>query len=109
MKRIISRLDIKGQNVIKGVHLEGLKIIGDPEELSRKYSNDGADEIYFHDTVASLYERNNLFELVERVASNISIPLTVSGGLKKVEDIEKALISGADKVSLNTIFHMIYL
>ena len=105
MKRIISRLDIKGQNVIKGVHLEGLKIIGDPEELSRKYSNDGADEIYFHDTVASLYERNNLFELVERVASNISIPLTVSGGLKKVEDIEKALISGADKVSLNTIFH----
>ncbi len=105
MKRIISRLDIKGQNVIKGVHLEGLKIIGNPEELSKKYSMEGADEIYFHDTVASLYQRNNLFEIVERVASNISIPLTVSGGLRKVEDIEKAFISGADKVSLNTIFH----
>lgn len=105
MKRIISRLDIKGQNVIKGVHLEGLKIIGNPEELSKKYSMEGADEIYFHDTVASLYQRNNLFEIVEKVASNISIPLTVSGGLRKIEDIENAFISGADKVSLNTIFH----
>ncbi len=105
MKRIIARLDIKGTNVIKGVHLEGLKIVGDPKILSKKYSDDGADEIYFHDTVASLYRRNNLFEIIEGVSSSINIPLTVSGGLRSVADIEKALISGADKVSLNTIFH----
>ena len=103
--RIISRLDIKSQNVIKGVHLEGLKIVGKPEELSNKYSSEGADEIYFHDTVASLYQRNNIFNIVEKVASEINIPLTVSGGLRSESDVEKALISGADKVSLNTIFH----
>ena len=100
--RIISRLDIKSQNVIKGVHLEGLKIVGKPEELSNKYSSEGADEIYFHDIVASLYQRNNIFNIVEKVASEINIPLTVSGGLRSEMDVEKALISGADKVSLNT-------
>ena len=105
MKRIIARLDIKGENVIKGIHLEGLKVIGDPKILSKKYSDDGVDEIYFHDTVASLYRRNNLFHIIEEISSNINIPLTVSGGLRSIQDIEKALISGADKVSLNTIFH----
>ena len=105
MKRIIARLDIKGENVIKGIHLEGLKVIGDPKILSKKYSDDGVDEIYFHDTVASLYRRNNLFRIIEEISSNINIPLTVSGGLRSIQDIEKALISGADKVSLNTIFH----
>lgn len=105
MKRIIARLDIKGENVIKGIHLEGLKIIGDPKILSKKYSDDGADEIYFHDTVASLYRRNNLFHLIKEASSSINIPLTVSGGLRSIQDIEKTLISGADKVSLNTIFH----
>lgn len=105
MKRIIARLDIKGENVIKGVHLEGLKIVGNPKILSKKYSDEGADEIFFHDTVASLYRRNNLFKLIEEIASQINIPLTVSGGIRSIKDIENALISGADKVSLNTIFH----
>ncbi len=104
MKRIIARLDVKGNNVIKGVHLEGLKIVGDPEHLSKKYLDQNADEIFFQDSVASLYGRNNLSKIVQSVASNINIPLTVGGGLKKIEDIEEALISGADKVAINTQF-----
>lgn len=104
MKRIIARLDIKGENVIKGVHLEGLKIVGNPENLSKKYLEQNADEIFFQDSVASLYGRNNLSKIVKSVAANINIPLTVGGGLKKIEDIEEALISGADKVAINTKF-----
>ena len=104
MKRIIARLDIKGSNVIKGVHLEGLKIVGEPENLSKKYLDQNADEIFFQDSVASLYGRNNLSKIVQSVAANINIPLTVGGGLKTIEDIEKALISGADKVAINTQF-----
>ena len=104
MKRIIARLDIKGSNVIKGIHLEGLKIVGEPENLSRKYLEQNADEIFFQDSVASLYGRNNLSKIVQSVAANINIPLTVGGGLKKIKDIEEALISGADKVAINTQF-----
>ncbi len=104
MKRIIARLDIKGNNVIKGVHLEGLKIVGNPENLSKKYLDQNADEIFFQDSVASLYGRNNLSKIVQSVAANINIPLTVGGGIKKTEDIEEALISGADKVAINTQF-----
>ena len=104
LKRIIARLDIKGQNVIKGVHLEGLKIVGAPEQLSKKYLEQNADEIFFQDSVASLYGRNNLSKIVQSVAANINIPLTVGGGLKNIEDIEEALISGADKVAINTKF-----
>ncbi len=104
MKRVIARLDVKGENVIKGVHLEGLKIIDTAKNLSFKYAKQDIDEIYFHDSVASLYERNNLTNIIEEVSANINIPLTVGGGIKKVEDIEKILISGADKVSINTKF-----
>lgn len=104
MKRVIARLDIKGSNVIKGIHLEGLKVVGLPSELSMKYASDGADEIFFQDTVASLYQRNNLHEIIEKVASNINIPLTVGGGIRTISDIEKVLVSGADKISINTKF-----
>ena len=72
--------------------------MGNPSELSLKYASEGADEIFFQDTVASLYQRNNLHEIVEQVASNINIPLTVGGGIRNINDIEKALVSGADKI-----------
>jgi len=104
VKRIIARLDVKGENVIKGIHLEGLKIVGKPEDLSKKYVKQNADEIFFQDSVATLYGRNNLTNIVEKVASEINIPLTVGGGLKSILDIEKVLIAGADKVAINTQF-----
>ena len=100
--RIIARLDIKSENLVKGIHLEGLRIIGDPSEYAKKYYEDGADEIYYEDTVASLYGRNNLKEVVKKTAKNISIPLLVGGGLRSIEDIKEVLRAGADKVSINS-------
>lgn len=102
MLRIIPRLDIKKATVVKGIHFEGLRVVGDPLELAEAYYRGGADEILYADMVASLYGRNSLFPLVERAASNVFIPLTVEGGLASVEDIAQALRSGADKVSINT-------
>lgn len=100
--RIIPRLDIKGPNVIKGVQLEALRIVGDPHALATKYYNEGADELIYMDIVASLYERNNILDVVRRAAENIFIPLTVGGGMRSVEDIRQALRAGADKVAINT-------
>lgn len=100
--RIIPRLDIKGPNVVKGIHLEGLRIIGKPETMASRYYDEGADELIYMDTVASLYGRNNLLDIVERTSSNIFIPLTVGGGLRSIDDIQTALRAGADKVALNT-------
>jgi cyclase len=100
--RIISRLDVKNEYVIKGIHLEGLRKIGDPNELAKKYYEDGIDEIIFMDAVASLYERNNLFHIIERACKEVFIPITIGGGIRKISDIEKALISGADKIAINT-------
>jgi cyclase len=100
--RIIARLDIKGPNVIKGVHLEGLRVIGQPGPLARQYYDEGADEIIFMDTVASLYGRNNILQIVEQAAGQIFIPMTVGGGIRSVADIVAALRSGADKVAINT-------
>jgi cyclase len=100
--RIIPRLDIKGPNLVKGINLEGLRIIGDPQEYAEKYYLDGADEIIYIDSVASLYGRNNLREVVDKAARKISIPLTVGGGLRTIEDIKLILKSGADKVAINT-------
>ncbi|QCG93047.1 imidazole glycerol phosphate synthase subunit HisF (plasmid) [Azospirillum sp. TSA2s] len=100
--RMIARLDVKGANVIKGVHLEGLRVIGQPEKLARKYYDEGADEIIFMDSVASLYERNNLLPVVAETARNVFIPVTVGGGIRKLEDIKAALRNGADKVAINT-------
>jgi cyclase len=100
--RVIPRLDIKSSNIIKGIHLEGLRVIGDPQEYATKYFLDGADEILYVDTVASLYGRNNLFEIVERASKHLSIPLCVAGGIRSIDDIKKLLHAGADKVSINT-------
>jgi imidazole glycerol-phosphate synthase subunit HisF len=100
--RIIARLDIKGPNLVKGIHLEGLRKIGDPAEHAVRYYHQGADELLYMDIVASLYQRNNLADVVSRTASQILVPLTVGGGIRKIEDINALLRAGADKVSINT-------
>lgn len=100
--RIIPRLDVKGPNLVKGVHLEGLRVLGKPETFARQYYEQGADELLFMDVVASLYGRNSLLELVERTADEIFIPLAVGGGLRSLDDIRGVLRAGADKVTLNT-------
>jgi len=100
--RIIPRLDIKGPNLVKGIHLEGLRVLGNPEDFARYYYENGADELIYQDVVASLYERNSLHEIISRTAKDILIPLTVGGGLRTLEDIRLVLRAGADKVSLNT-------
>lgn len=100
--RLIARLDVKNEFLIKGVHMEGLRKIGDPIERARKYYEDGADEILFMDAVASLYDRNNLFHIIEKACEHVFVPITIGGGLRTIEDISKALHSGADKIALNT-------
>ena len=100
--RLISRIDIKNEFVIKGIHLEGLRKLGNPNDFAVNYFNSGIDEIIFHDMVASLYERNNIFNIIETACQEIFIPIIVSGGIRSLDDIEKALRSGADKVAINT-------
>ena len=101
-KRIIARLDIKGPDVVKGFQLEGVKRVGFPDLLARKYYNENIDEIIYIDSVASLYGRNNIFSVVEKAANEIFIPLTVGGGIRSINDFSLALSSGADKVAINT-------
>lgn len=100
--RIIARLDIKGANLIKGVHLEGLRVIGSPAEHALRYYHQGADELIYIDCVATLYGRNHLSDIIENTARNIFIPLTVGGGIRSVEDARQLLRSGADKIAINT-------
>ena len=100
--RLIARLDIKAPNLVKGIQLEGLRKLGDPNIFAKKYYQEGIDEIYFEDIVASLYERNSLVEIIKRTTENVFIPITVGGGLRNIDDISSALRSGADKVSINT-------
>lgn len=100
--RIIPRLDIKGPNLVKGIHLEGLRVLGKPEYFARHYYENGADELIYMDVVASLYGRNNLLDIVRRTSKEIFIPLTVGGGLRSADDIKAVLRAGADKVSINT-------
>lgn len=101
-RRIISRLDIKGQNVIKGIQMEGLRVIGKPSELARRYYEQGSDELVFIDTVATLYGRDNLREVVELAANELFIPLTVGGGIRTLDDAKSMLLCGADKVAVNS-------
>lgn len=100
--RIIAKLDIKGPNLVKGIHLEGLRVLGKPEEFSKYYYDQGVDELLYMDVVASLYNRNSIHDLISRTAENTFIPLTVGGGLRTLDDIRSVLRAGADKVSLNT-------
>lgn len=100
--RIIARLDVKGPNLIKGIQLEGLRVLGPPGKFASRYYGQGIDEIVFMDSVASLYNRNNLHEIVEQTARQIFVPMTVGGGIRSVEDARALLRSGADKVAINT-------
>lgn len=100
--RLIARLDIKGLNLIKGVHLEGLRVIGDPQEYARRYYEQGADELIYLDVVASLYGRSKLTEIVRHTAHDVFVPMTVGGGVRDVGDVRDLLRAGADKVAINT-------
>lgn len=100
--RVIPRLDIKGPNLVKGIQLEGLRVLGRPEQFARYYYEAGADELIYQDVVASLYGRNSLCEIISRTAREIFIPLTVGGGLRSLDDISRVLAAGADKVCINT-------
>ncbi len=100
--RLIARLDIKSPNLIKGIHLEGLRVIGSPSEHALRYYHQGADELIYMDCVASLYGRNHLANLVSETAKNIFIPITVGGGIRSIDNATQILRSGADKVAINT-------
>ncbi len=100
--RLIPRLDIKFPNLIKGIHLEGLRVVGNPAEFAEYYYEQGADELLYMDVVASLYERNTICGLVAKTAEKIFIPMTVGGGVRTLTDASKLLRSGADKIALNT-------
>ena len=100
--RIISRLDIKGPNLVKGIQLEGLRVLGKPEKFAKYFYDQGIDEIFLQDTVASLYGRNNLSNIISATAKEVFIPLTVGGGIRTIGDIYNILRAGADKVSINT-------
>jgi len=100
--RLISRLDIKGSYLIKGIHLEGLKKLGNPNEFAKRYYKDGIDEILYMDIVASLYGRNNLQEIIKETVKDIYVPITVGGGIKSVDDVREILKCGAEKVAINT-------
>jgi len=102
MTRVIARLDIKSNDLIKGIRFEGLRKIGDPKTAAARYFENGIDEILLVDTVASLYGRNHLGPLLERVAEELFVPLTVAGGIRTVEDARNMFRLGADKVAVNT-------
>ena len=100
--RIIPRLDVKNDTIVKGIHLEGLRVVGNPQELALKYYENGADELLYMDAVASLYERNSLHDIISKTSEKVFIPITVGGGLRSIDDIRNVLRSGADKVAINT-------
>ena len=101
-KRIIARLDVKGNKLIKGVSFEGVRVVGEPNTAAKKYENEGADELLYIDAVASLYGRNSISNVLKIASKKIFIPITASGGIRSVNDAEKLISSGADKIALNT-------
>ena len=101
-KRIIPCLDVKDGETVKGVNFENLRNAGDPVELAKRYSAEGADELVFLDITASVEGRNTFTEMVEKVAKVINIPFTVGGGINAFADVERLLYAGADKVSVNS-------
>jgi imidazole glycerol-phosphate synthase subunit HisF len=100
--RLIARLDIKGPNVIKGIQMDGLKIVGPVAEVAKKYYRQGADEILMIDTVASLYGRESMVGLIKEVTAECFVPVTVGGGIRSLEDADALFRAGADKVAINT-------
>jgi imidazole glycerol-phosphate synthase subunit HisF len=100
--RLIARLDIKGSNLIKGIQLEGVRKVGDPNEFAVRYYQAGADEIVYIDAVASLYDRQSILEIVRRTAESVFIPITVGGGIRSFAEAGCMLRAGADKIAVNT-------
>jgi cyclase len=102
IKRIIARFDIKNNFLVKGIHLEGLRMLGYPEFFAKKYFEENIDEIIIQDVVASLYKRNQLSSFTNKISKNVFVPITVGGGIRNVNDIREILVNGADRVSINT-------
>ena len=100
--RIIVKLDIKPPYVVKPVHFEGLRKMGDPSELAKKYYDQGADELVYIDIVSSLYQRNIIFDEIEKTANELFIPFSVGGAVRSIDDFSKLFHIGADKVAINT-------
>ena len=97
--RLIARLDVKDTNLVKGIQLEGLRKLGDPNAFAKEYYEQGIDELLYIDIVASLYNRNNLSDIVRKTVDDVYIPVCVGGGLRSVEDVRHILSMGADTVS----------
>lgn len=100
--RLIARLDIKGPNVIKGIQMDGLRVVGPVAEVAKRYYDQGADEVVMIDTVASLYGRESMVELIKEVTAECFVPVTVGGGIRSLEDADALFRAGADKVAINT-------
>ena len=100
--RIIAKLDVKPPYVVKPVHFEGLRKMGDPAKMAKKYYKQGADELFYIDIVSSLFQREILFHEIEKVANNLFIPFAAGGGVKDINDFSKMFHMGADKVVINT-------
>jgi len=100
--RLVARLDIKGPNVIKGIQMDGLRVVGPVGEVAKRYYEQGADEIVMIDTVASLYGRESMVELIKTVTAECFVPITVGGGIRSLEDADALFRAGADKVAINT-------
>lgn len=100
--RLIARLDVKGDNLVKGIQLEGLRKLGDPNAFAKSYYEQGIDELLYIDIVASLYDRNNLSDIVRKTVGDVFIPVCVGGGVRSVADVRHILSMGADKVAINT-------
>lgn len=100
--RVIGKLDIKGPNLIKGLELDGQRVLGKAWDFAKTYNLEGIDELFFQDTVASLYRRNSLKDIIRQTAQEVFIPFTVAGGIRSLNDIKEILHAGADKVAINT-------
>lgn len=100
--RVIARLDIKGEHLIKGIQMEGLRKLGNPSEFAKKYYADGIDEIIYMDSVASLYGRAAILDILRRTTEDVFVPITVGGGIRCIDDVQQTLRAGADKVAVNT-------
>ncbi len=100
--RLIARLDVKDENLVKGIQLEGLRKLGNPNEFAKNYYAEGIDELLYIDIVASLYNRNNLSDIVNQTVNDVFIPVCVGGGLRNIDDVRDILSKGADKVAINT-------
>ena len=101
-KRLIGRLDIKGESVIKGIQFEGLRKIGKPNQIAKHFYEEGLDELFYQDCVASLYSRRSLLDVIRAATTEVFVPLTVGGGVRSVDDARELLLAGADKVAINS-------